>query len=127
MLAWVVDVFMAVWITALDVLLLAVYWFWVGLKQWASERRALGPPTSLYLVLTIGSAGFTVVGFGFYRADLVVAALSQLVVAAALLLVLLLGLGTECARWAARRSERRRLVRERRARPSPSPSRTPDT
>ena len=126
MLAWVVDAFMAVWITALDVLLLAVYWFWVGLKQ-ASERRALGPPTSLYLVLTIGSAGFTVVGFGFYRADLAVAALSQLVVAAALLLVLLLGLGTECARWAAGRSERRRLVRARRARPSPSPSRTPDT
>ncbi|WNM34849.1 hypothetical protein RKE30_33010 [Streptomyces sp. Li-HN-5-11] len=113
MLPWVIDVLLAVCITALDVVALAGYWFWEVLKQWGSERRT--PATArLFLVLTVGPAGSAAAGFGFYKTDLLVTAVSQTVVAAALLLVLLLGLGTECGRWAARRSRRRRPVRERR-------------
>ncbi|WP_331741333.1 hypothetical protein OG760_37310 (plasmid) [Streptomyces sp. NBC_00963] len=114
MLPWVIDIFVAAWITMLDVLVLAGYWLAEGIKQWASERRTLAPTARLWLVLTIAPAGFATAGFGFYRADLLVTATSQIVMAAAVLLVLLLGLGTECARWVARGAERHRLRRERR-------------
>ncbi|WP_405479737.1 hypothetical protein [Streptomyces sp. NBC_00009] len=110
---WVVDAFVAGWITTLDVLLLVGYSIYEGIRQWPSEEHARALTTRLCLVLTIGAAGFAVVGFVFYRVELVVAAVSQLVLAAVILVLLLMGFGTECARWVARRSHRHRLVRER--------------
>ncbi|WP_326693445.1 hypothetical protein OG204_34800 [Streptomyces sp. NBC_01387] len=117
MLSWVLDIFVAAWITMLDVLLLAGYWFAESLKQWAAEQRTAAPTARFCLVLAVATAGFGAIGVGFYWADLLVTATTQMVMAAAVLLVLLLGLGTECARWAARCAERHRLRRERRRSP----------
>ncbi|MCX4531461.1 hypothetical protein OHA79_37050 [Streptomyces sp. NBC_00841] len=86
-----------------------------NLKQWAAGGgRLSGATARLCLVLTVGPAGLTMVGCGSYRAGLPATRVSQALIAAALALLLALGLGTECARWVTGRSERHRRVRERR-------------
>jgi hypothetical protein len=84
-----------------------------NLKQWAvGGGRLPGATARLCLVLKVGPIGLMMVSYGSYRAGLPATCVSQALIAAALALLLALGLGTECARWVTRRSERHRRVRE---------------
>ncbi|MET9472309.1 hypothetical protein [Streptomyces sp. NPDC002922] len=114
MLMWTVDLGSAAVLTALEVAALAAFWFAEGLKQWAAGgARPPGATARLFLVLTVGPTGLVAVSYGFYRADLPVACGSQALLAAALILLLALGGGTECARLLAQHSSRSCPVRER--------------
>ncbi|MGW0693864.1 hypothetical protein [Streptomyces sp. NPDC002738] len=114
MLMWTVDLGSAAVLTALEVAALAAFWFAEGLKQWvAGGARPPGATARLFLVLTVGPTGLVAVSYGFYRADLPVACGSQALLAAALVLLLALGGGTECARLLAQPSSRSCPVRER--------------
>ncbi|MFB7307221.1 DUF6234 family protein [Streptomyces sp. NPDC056192] len=114
MLIWTVDLGSAALLTALEVAALAAFWFAEGLKQWAAGGvRPPGATARLSLVLTVGPTGLVAVSYGFYRADLPVACGSQALLAAALILLLILGGGTECARWIAQHTSRSCPPRER--------------
>lgn len=92
MIMWTVDIGSAALLTALEVVVLAAFWFAEGLKQWAAGgARPPGATTRLFLVLTVGPIGLVAVSYGFYRADLPVACGSQALLAAALILLLALG------------------------------------
>lgn len=92
MLMWTVDLGSAALLTALEVAALAAFWFAEGLKQWAAGgARPPGATARLILVLTVGPTGLVAVGYGFYRADLPVACGSQALLAAALILLSVLG------------------------------------
>lgn len=114
MLMWTVDLGSAALLTALEAAALAAFWFAEGLKRWAAGGvRPPGATARLILVLTVGPTGLVAVSYGFYRADLSVACGSQALLAAALVLLLILGGGTECARWIARHASRSCPLRER--------------
>lgn len=114
MLMWTVDLGSAALLTALEVAALAAFWFAEGLKQWAAGgARPPGATARLILVLTVGPTGLVAVGYGFYRADLPVACGSQALLAAALILLSVLGGGTECARWITQHTSRSCPFRER--------------
>lgn len=114
MLMWTVDLGSAALLTALEVAALTAFWFAEGLKRWAAGgARPPGATARFFLVLTVGPPGLVAAGYGFYRADLPVACGSQALLAAALLLLLALGGGTECARWIARHTSRSCPVRGR--------------
>ncbi|MFJ9848812.1 DUF6234 family protein [Streptomyces sp. NPDC101150] len=104
MLTWAVDVLLGVALAALEVTALVAFWFWGSVKLWAAGGKPVpGAAVRLWLVLTAGPAGLALAAFTAFRAGLPVTGVSQSLVAAALCGVLLLGLGTEFSRWAARR------------------------
>ncbi|MEU2285956.1 DUF6234 family protein [Streptomyces sp. NPDC013178] len=115
MLTWVADLALAASLTALEGAMLAAFWFTEGLKKWAAKGGPVaGETVRLYPVLTLGPTGAAAAGYGFHRAGLPAAWISQALVAVALASLLALALAADCRDWAARRLRRRRLRRERR-------------
>ncbi|MFE6037353.1 DUF6234 family protein [Streptomyces sp. NPDC056452] len=115
MLTWVADAVLAVLLTALEVAALVALWFVEGLKRWAAGGKPVaGSEFRLWLVLTAGPAGLGGVSYGAVRAGLPATAATQALVAAALAGVLVLGIGTEYSRWAARSFRRHRAGRRNR-------------
>lgn len=103
-----VDTGLAVVLLLVEVATLVAFWFWEGISKWAAGgKRVEGAQLRLWLVLTLGPAGLATISYGAVRAGLVVTGLSQALMGAALTGVLILGLGTECARWLARSAARR--------------------
>ncbi|MFI2506766.1 hypothetical protein [Streptomyces sp. NPDC018972] len=111
------DLGLAILLAGLEVAALVAFWFVEGMKKWAAKGGPVPGGTSRFLmVLSVGSTLSALVGYGSSRADLPVACVSQSVVAALLMSLLLLGAGTECGERINRHRSRRRLRRERRRR-----------
>lgn len=111
----VLDVGLAVLLSGLEVAVLVAFWFVEGVKKWAAQGGPVPGATGRFLwVLSVGATLSALAGYGFSRADLPVASVSQTVVATLLTLLLLLGAGTECGKRISQHRSRRRLRRERR-------------
>ncbi|MEV5988464.1 DUF6234 family protein [Streptomyces sp. NPDC052051] len=115
MLMRVVDIGLAVLLSALDVAVLAALWFAEGMRQWAAQGQTV--PSAATRVLQaegVGAAVLTAASYGLFRADMPVACASQALIAALLALMLILSAGTICGRRARSWHTRRRLRRARR-------------
>ncbi|MFF0628528.1 DUF6234 family protein [Streptomyces sp. NPDC004296] len=104
MLTRVVDVLAGVALTAVEVAALVAFWFCESLKLWAAQGQQPRPGSAvrLWLVLTAGPAGAALVGLLAFRVVLPATGLTQALITAALVGILLLGLGTETSRWVTR-------------------------
>jgi hypothetical protein len=117
MLMWILDLGLAVLMAGLEVAALVAFWFVEGMKKWAAKGGPVPGATSRFLmVLSGGSTSSALIGYGFSCADLLVACASQVVVAALLTLLLVMGAGTEGGKRITSYRLRRRLRRERRRR-----------
>ncbi|MFB8272384.1 hypothetical protein ACFC96_38180 [Streptomyces sp. NPDC055955] len=108
MLSGVVDLVVAVVVTGLEVVALALFWFRQSLKAWAAHGRSVpGGTRRLVVVLVVGSVLPGLAAAGFFEADLKAAAVSQALVASVLGSLLVLGLVTEVGEWFSRGRRKR--------------------
>ncbi|MGW6140246.1 hypothetical protein [Streptomyces sp. NPDC055140] len=108
MLAWVVDLVLAVVVTGLEVAALASFWFRESLKARAAQGRSVPSGTRrLVVVLGVGSALPGLAAVGFFEVGLKAAAVSQALMASVLGSTLALGLATEVGRWFSRGRRKR--------------------
>ncbi|MDQ0985974.1 hypothetical protein [Streptomyces sp. V2I9] len=113
-MAFLVDLGLAVLLSALGALGLVGFWFVEGLKQWAAKGQSVSDPTGRQvLVLSTGSACTAAIAYGLSWTDLPRACTAQAVMAALLALLLLLVAGSACGKRIRRERLRRRLRRER--------------
>ncbi|MDT0401920.1 hypothetical protein [Streptomyces edwardsiae] len=115
MLKGALDLGLAILLAGLEAAALVAFCLVEGMKKWVAKGGPVPGATSRFLVvLSVGSTLSALVGYGFFRADLPMACVSQAVVAALLTSLLLLDAGTECVKRSGRHRLRRRLRRERR-------------
>ncbi|MFE5195983.1 hypothetical protein ACFVAQ_30670 [Streptomyces sp. NPDC057651] len=108
MSGWVVDLVLAVVVTGLEAVALALFWFRESLKAWAARGRSVpGGTRRLVVVLGVGSALSGLAAVGFFETDLKAAAVSQALAASVLGSLLALGLATEARRWFSRDRRKR--------------------
>ncbi|WP_326708755.1 hypothetical protein OG758_04710 [Streptomyces sp. NBC_01474] len=108
MSGWVVDLVLAVVVTGLEAVALALFWFRESVKAWAAQGRSV-PCWTRRVVVVLG-VGSTLPGLavaGFFEACLEAAAVSQALVASVLGSLLALGLATEARRWFSRGRRKR--------------------
>ncbi|MGW2637382.1 hypothetical protein [Streptomyces sp. NPDC001348] len=113
MVEWVLDLGLTVVTAGLEVAALVAFWFVESVRKWAAQGGPVPGATSrLFLVLSAGSASSALIGYGFARAGLPLACVSQAVLAALLALLLVLGAATELRRRISGYRLRRRVRRE---------------
>ncbi|MFC9614776.1 hypothetical protein [Streptomyces sp. NPDC056938] len=99
MSGWVVDLVLAVVVTGLEALALALFWFRESVKAWAAQGCSVpGGTRRLVVVPGVGSTLPGLAAAGFFEAGLKAAAVSQALVASVLGSLLALGLATEARR-----------------------------
>ncbi|MGW4231414.1 DUF6234 family protein [Streptomyces sp. NPDC004980] len=103
------DLVLGIALTAVECVALAAFWYAEGFRAWAAQGgRVPGSTRRVLLVLTAAPVALASVGYLAFRTGLRVTCATQALLAAPLVVLLMLGLGTEGGRLVTRRRGRRR-------------------